>query len=115
MWRSRTNRDRKTVDCIACGASVLRTEAREYDKEGDRWSRQDKEFEHLCKGCYRELDHQPRGELEALVVDVEEQGQSREAFLRRYLDAVDERYGDGEAGDRDVSGLPPGDESANRR
>lgn len=100
MWRSRTNGDRKTVDCIACGDSVLRSEAREYDKEGDRWDRHGKEFEHLCKDCYRGLDHQPRGELEALVTDIEAGGLSQETFLRRYLDAVSERYGpvDGEDG-----------------
>ena len=71
MWRSRTNRDRKTVVCIACGTSVLRGEAREYDKEGDRWNRQGKEFEHLCKPCYRELCHQPRDELESLLVGID--------------------------------------------
>jgi hypothetical protein len=93
MWRSRTNRDRKTVVCIACGASVLRSEAREYDKEGNRWDRHGKEFEHLCKECFRDLCHQPRDELESLLVDVEESGLSRKEFLARYLGAVEDRYG----------------------
>ncbi|MFC4358215.1 hypothetical protein ACFO0N_09675 [Halobium salinum] len=93
MWRPRTNRDRKSVDCIACGASVLRTEAREYDKEGDRWNRHGKEFEHLCKGCYRDLCHQPRAELEGLLGDIEAPNLSQETFLRRYVEAVEERYG----------------------
>jgi len=93
MWRSRTNRDRKTVVCIACGTSVLRAEAREYDKEGDRWDRHGKEFEHLCKECYRELCHQPRNELESLILEIEQDGLSREEFLRRYYGVVEERYG----------------------
>jgi hypothetical protein len=96
MWSSRNNRDRKTVVCIACGTSVLRTEAREYDKEGDRWSRHGKEFEHLCKECYRDLCHQPRDELEALLVDIERDGMSQTEFLDRYVGAVEERYGSAE-------------------
>jgi hypothetical protein len=71
MWRSRNNRDETTVVCIACGTSLPRSEAREYDKLGNRWERHGKSFEHLCKECYRELCHQPRDELEALLVDVE--------------------------------------------
>jgi hypothetical protein len=98
MWRSRTNRDRKMVVCIACGNSVLRSEAREYDKEGNRWDRHGKEFEHLCKECYRGLCHQPRDELEGLLVEVEKAGISREEFLDRYFLAVEERYGS--AGER---------------
>jgi hypothetical protein len=97
MWRSRTNRGEQSVDCIACGTSVPRSEAREYDKEGDRWSRQDKEFEHLCKACYRDLCHQPRAELESLVTEVEAPNLSQEEFLGRYLDAVTERYGSSDA------------------
>lgn len=71
MWRSRNNRDGTTVVCIACGTSLPRSEAREYDKEGNRWERHDKSFEHLCKECYRGLCHQPRDELEGLLLDVE--------------------------------------------
>ena len=92
MWRSRPNRDRKSVVCIACGDSVLRSKAREYDKEGDRWDRHGKEFEHLCKGCYRDLCHQPRDELESLLLDVGDGHPTREEFLERYLVAVEERY-----------------------
>ena len=93
MWRSRSNRDRKTVVCIACGTSVLRSEAREYDKEGNRWDRHGKEFEHLCKGCYRDLCHQPRDELEALLEEIEGESLSRNEFLARYYGVVEERYG----------------------
>ncbi|XVH30442.1 DUF7562 family protein [Haloferacaceae archaeon DSL9] len=93
MWRSRTRRDRKTVMCIACGQSVLRSEAREYDKEGNRWERRGKEFEHLCKGCFRDLCHQPRTELEALLLDIEYPGQTQSEFLREYFAAVEKQYG----------------------
>ena len=96
MWSTRSNRDRKTVVCIACGTSILRTDAREYDKEGNRWDRQGKRFEHLCKECYRDLTHQPRDELEGLLVEVEESGSTREEFLARYLGLVEERYGSAE-------------------
>ncbi|WP_101295383.1 DUF7562 family protein [Halegenticoccus soli] len=92
MWRPRTNRDRKTVVCIACGTSVLRSEAREYDKEGNRWDRYGKEFEHLCKACYRDLCHQPRDGLESMLLEIEQDGTSQEEFLARYLGAVEERY-----------------------
>lgn len=101
MWRSRTNRDRKMVVCIACGTSVLRSEAREYDKEGDRWDRHGKEFEHLCKECYRGLCHQPRNELEGLLVEVEAEGRDRAEFLSRYFGAVEERYGSQEETNRE--------------
>ncbi|MFB6123574.1 MAG: hypothetical protein ABEJ78_08955 [Haloferacaceae archaeon] len=93
MWSSRSNRDRKTVVCIACGTSLLRSEAREYDKEGNRWDRHGKDFEFLCKECYRSLCHQPRDELEALLVDIEGDDPDRDVFLQRYFGAVEERYG----------------------
>ena len=95
MWRSRKSRDRRTVTCIACGDSLLREEAREYDKEGDRWNRRDKEFEYLCTDCDDELCHQPRDGLESLICSIEADGLSREEFLGRYTDAVgtDERDG----------------------
>lgn len=100
MWRPRPSRDRKTVTCIACGRSVLRSEAREYDKEGNRWERREKEFEFLCKSCDRERCHQPRGDLEALIVDIEDVELDHEEFLRRYIRAVRERHGSAEEGDR---------------
>ena len=88
MWRSRKSRDRRTVTCIACGDSLLREDAREYDKEGDRWNRRDKEFEYLCTDCDDDLCHQPRDGLESLVCSIEANGLSREEFLGRYADAV---------------------------
>jgi len=89
MWRAGRSRDRRTVICIACGDSVLREDAREYDKEGDRWSRRDKEFEYLCTDCDDEICHQPRDGLESLILSIESDGLSREEFLGRYADAVE--------------------------
>ena len=97
MWGSR-NRGNDRVVCVACGLSVERTAARDYDKEGDRWSRRGKEFEYVCKSCHRDLCHQPRSELEDLLVKIEREGEEegsipQEEFLRRYSEAVEERYG----------------------
>lgn len=100
MWRSRTDRDRTTVVCIACGTSLLRSNAREYDKEGNRWDRHGKEFEHLCRECHDALCHQPRAELESLLLSIESDGLSQEAFLHRYFDAVEEEYGSADAEER---------------
>ncbi|TKX62873.1 hypothetical protein EXE48_03650 [Halorubrum sp. ASP1] len=107
MWGSRGSRDRRTVVCIACGDSVLREDAREYDKEGDRWSRRDKEFEYLCADCDDEICHQPRDGLESLLRSIEADGLSDEEFLGRYVDAVADdggRSGEGDAGARSDRG-----------
>ncbi|WP_435127345.1 DUF7562 family protein [Halobaculum sp. D14] len=99
--------DGESVVCIACGESVARDDAREYDKEGDRWERAGKEFEYLCKACHRELCHQPRGDLEALLVDAADaagDAASQAEFVDAYLDAAAARDGsaddDSDAGDR---------------
>ena len=86
MWHRRDHTD---VTCIACGDRVSRSAAREYDKHGDRWDRADKEFEHLCKPCYRELCHQPREGLESLLDEIDTGGLSRERFLARFTELVD--------------------------
>ncbi|ODR80327.1 hypothetical protein BG842_07645 [Haladaptatus sp. W1] len=93
MWGSRRNREKKSVICIACGDAVRRSAAREYDKEGNRWERNGKTFEHLCKACHRELCHQPRDELEALLVDIDAGHVDQIEFLTRYERAVQDRYG----------------------
>ena len=95
MWRRRNRRD-TDVTCIGCGETVPRESAREYDKLGDRWNRDGKEFEHLCKPCYRELCHQPRDGLEALLVGLNTGGMSREEFLAAYCAAVDAEFGSAE-------------------
>lgn len=76
------------VTCIACGNSVDRTDAREYDKYGDRWAREDKEFEYLCKPCHRECCLQPRDGLEAMLVQAGAGQTDRDSFLRRYHELV---------------------------
>lgn len=78
----------ETVACIACGADVPRADAREYDKHGNRFDRDGKEFEFLCKPCDAEYCHQPRDGLETLV----RAGAGRtddDTFLRQYLDLVE--------------------------
>jgi len=89
MLGSRSARD--VVTCIACGESVSRSNAREYDKHGNRWDRSDKDFEHLCKPCYDDLTHQPRPGLEDLLEDVEADADSRDSFLQRYTELAEKR------------------------
>ena len=91
MWSPR--RRNRTVTCIACGSGVSRTDAREYDKHGNRWDREGKDFEYLCKPCDRECCHHTRTELESLLVDLDAGNRSQGAFLSAYLRAVEERYG----------------------
>jgi len=91
MWGSRRNGDGSQVTCIACGDSVDRGDAREYDKHGDRWNRQDKEFEYLCKRCYRDLCHQPRDGLESVLVESRAGEQDRAAFLDSYHELIEQR------------------------
>jgi hypothetical protein len=84
MWGSGRSRDDSQVTCIACGQSVARTDAREYDKYGDRFSREDKEFEFLCKACHRDCCHQPRGGLETLLVESGAGEADREEFFAAF-------------------------------
>lgn len=99
MWGQR---DRTEVTCIACGTTLDRPDAREYDKQGDRWERREKEFEYLCKPCHRELCHQPRTGLESLLADIENGSVPAGRFVERYYEAVadgpdpEERGGRGE-------------------
>lgn len=87
MWRSGSDGE---VTCIACGVDVRRSEAREYDKHGNRWDRRDKEFEFLCKPCYRECCHQPRDQLETALVRADAGRADRGTFLARYHEVVTE-------------------------
>ncbi|WP_336024326.1 DUF7562 family protein [Halobellus salinisoli] len=105
MWRPRDDRDGTTVVCIACGASLPRSDTREYDKHGNRWERHGKSFEHLCKECYRELCHQPRGELEALLIDVEDELRPGPSVDRQTVSEADaEAHGDADS-DTDSEGV----------
>ncbi|WP_324760836.1 DUF7562 family protein [Haloarcula sp. GH36] len=74
----------RRVTCIACGETVDRDDAREYDKHGERWDREDKTFEYLCKPCDRECCHQPRDGLERTLVAAGAGRTDRRTFLRRY-------------------------------
>jgi hypothetical protein len=78
------------VVCIACGASVPRTDAREYDRHGDRWTRAGKTFEYLCRPCHRECCHQPRNGLESLLVRAGAGHTDRSTFLRQFDELADE-------------------------
>ena len=75
---------------MACGTDLQRSDAREYDKHGDRYDRRDKEFEYLCKPCYRDLCHQPRRGLEDLLVASGAGERSRDRFLAEFAALVDE-------------------------
>ncbi|MFB6175918.1 MAG: hypothetical protein ABEI99_02010 [Halobaculum sp.] len=99
MFGSRRGGGDDSVTCIACGETLPRSDAREYDKEGDRWDRRDKEFEYLCKDCYGDLCHQPRDDLESLLETVEsttDDSVSSEDFAIAYQDAAAERHGERE-------------------
>ena len=93
MWGSRTNGDGEQVDCLACGSELSRSDAREYDKYGDRWDRNGKTFEYLCKACHTELCHQPRDELEDLLCTIDAGSLDQTEFLAQYDAGVVERYG----------------------
>ena len=89
MWPRREKE--RTVTCIACGDTLARGDAREYDKHGDRWDRDGKRFEHLCKPCFRETCHLGRDGLEDALVEAGAGEHATEEFLARYLDAVEAR------------------------
>jgi hypothetical protein len=62
-----------------------RSDAREYDKYGDRWDREDKEFEYLCKPCFRDLTKHARDGLEDALDDAGAGHVSDEEFIERFL------------------------------
>ena len=84
-FRDAWHRGESTVTCIACGESISRSDAREYDKHGDRWERTAKSFEYLCKPCDRQRCHSPRDGLEDRLVAVGTGGCDPETFVARYL------------------------------
>ena len=84
MFPSRS--DPAMVTCIACGQTVQRSDAREYDKYGDRWDRADKEFEYLCKTCFGDMCRLPRRGLETHLRDAGAGETDREEFLARFRD-----------------------------
>lgn len=84
MFGSRTNRE--TVTCTACGEAVDRSDAREYDKYGDRWERRGKQFEFFCKACFSDLCRQPRDGLESTLKAAGAGELDQSAFLERFQD-----------------------------
>jgi len=83
--------DRETVTCIACGEELPRSEAREYDKHGDRWDRRDKTFEHLCKSCFTDTCRQPRDGLEETLAAAEAGETDRSTFLSQFRELAEWR------------------------
>jgi hypothetical protein len=71
---------------VACGETIARSEAREYDKHGDRWERAEKSFEYLCKPCFRTCCHQPRDGLEERLVGLAAGERDTAAFLAAFCD-----------------------------
>jgi len=88
----------RPVDCIACGATVARSTAREYDRYGNRWGRDDKRLEYLCSACDDDLCRQPRDGLEDQLLAAGAGEVSLDAFLRAFL-STDERPLGTESGD----------------
>jgi hypothetical protein len=80
----------RQVTCIACGETIDREKAREYDKHGDRWTREGKTFEYLCKPCHREYCHQNRDGLEETLVAADAGRNDRETFLRAFCELTAE-------------------------
>ena len=74
------------VICIACGQTLDREDAREYDKHGDRWTREGKTFEFLCKPCDREYCHQNRDGLEETLVAAGAGRTDHKTFLRQFCE-----------------------------
>lgn len=92
MWGP-PHRNHNRITCPACGASLTRSEAREYDKHGDRWDRRNKDFEYFCKSCHADLCHQHRDDLEELLCEINAGKCSDSEFFFRYWTAVEDRYG----------------------
>ncbi|WP_092894078.1 DUF7562 family protein [Halopelagius inordinatus] len=85
MWGGDSGRQ---VTCIACGETLDREDAREYDKHGDRWDREGKRFEYLCKSCHRECCQQSRDGLEEMLVAADAGRTDRGTFLRRFCEST---------------------------
>ncbi|SFR71685.1 hypothetical protein SAMN04487947_3868 [Halogeometricum rufum] len=82
------------VTCIACGETLDREDAREYDKHGDRWNREGKNFEYLCKPCDREYCRQNRDGLEETLIAADAGKTDRKTFLRRFCELTTDNNDD---------------------
>lgn len=74
--------------CIACGEVLPQSEAREYDRHGNRFNDQDSQSETLCQPCHQEYSHVPRDNLESLLVEAGAGTTDDATFLRRYIELV---------------------------
>lgn len=83
---------RREVTCPACGRRVDRSEAHEYDKFGDQSDRRGT-VEYLCPDCHVGLNRETRGDLEAILVDINAGSCDDETFLRRYRRVAEGRRG----------------------
>ena len=83
----------RPVTCIACGDRRPRADAREYDKHGDRWDREGKSFEYVCKPCFRELNKGRRDDLETTLERVGAGRVPLGTFLRRFAAESDAEDG----------------------
>lgn len=81
--------DRRDV-CPACGDHVRRSAAREYDKDGDPWTRAGKTFEYFCPSCHDALCHHDRESLESVLVEINAGSCSDREFFDRYYRLVTE-------------------------
>ena len=71
--------------CIACGETLARSDAREYDKHGDRWDREGKQFEYLCKPCYQDAGQHSLDGLEEELIAANAGKVTDEEFLQAFL------------------------------
>jgi ribosomal protein S27E len=83
--------DETDVTCPACGRTLRREDAREYDKHGDRFDRQGKSFEYLCPDCHDQLCLQDRVGLEDMLVRIEAGDHDDAEFFRRYAAESEEQ------------------------
>ena len=81
------------VTCPACGCTLDRDDSREYDKYGDRFDREGKSFEHLCKSCHDDLCLQGRDGLEAVLVEIGAGEHADAEFFRRFAAESKEQDG----------------------
>jgi hypothetical protein len=81
------------VVCIACGDTVSRSISREYDRYGDRWDRDGKRFEYLCKPCDKQRCNHARDGLEELLVAANAGETGKKKFLRNFAELVERDAG----------------------
>lgn len=84
-WPGKSGHD---VECIACGEELSRSQAREYHKDGNRWDRQNKHIEYMCKDCHRNQNHQSRDGLEETLIDINAGTLDTVQFIERYYEAA---------------------------